>query len=384
MLIYLDNSATTKPYEQVIDKMMSGFENYGNPSSLHRMGLDAEKLMKASRLEIAKSLGSDENEIVFTGSGTEADSLGILGAANALKRRGNKIITTRIEHKAVLENCNFLEKSGFKVVYLDVDEYGLIDLDQLESELDDKTILVSVMLVNNEIGSIQPIRQVGKMKSKFEKILFHTDAVQAYGKIQIEPRICNLDMVSISGHKIHGPKGIGALDVKKGVRLEPVILGGAQERGLRSGTENIPAIMGFAEAAKINFAELDARYIKIKRLKDYLINGIRSEIDHIKINGPIDGTSSPYILNISFLGTKAEVLLHMLEDNGIFVSTGSACTSRKNTDSHVLKAMGLKDKEIQGALRFSFSEFNDEAELDFTIEKLAQAVKSMRKGFAKL
>ena len=384
MLIYLDNSATTKPYEQVIDKMMSGFENYGNPSSLHRMGLDAEKLMKASRLEIAKSLGSDENEIVFTGSGTEADSLGILGAANALKRRGNKIITTRIEHKAVLENCNFLEKSGFKVVYLDVDEYGLIDLDQLESELDDKTILVSVMLVNNEIGSIQPIRQVGKMKSKFEKILFHTDAVQAYGKIQIEPRICNLDMVSISGHKIHGPKGIGALYIKKGVRLEPVILGGAQERGLRSGTENIPAIMGFAEAAKINFAELDARYIKIKRLKDYLINGIRSEIDHIKINGPIDGTSSPYILNISFLGTKAEVLLHMLEDNGIFVSTGSACTSRKNTDSHVLKAMGLKDKEIQGALRFSFSEFNDEAELDFTIEKLAQAVKSMRKGFAKL
>ena len=384
MLVYLDNSATTKPYVQAIDKMLSGFENYGNPSSLHRMGLDAEKLMKASRSEIAKSLGSDENEIVFTGSGTEADSLGILGAANALKRRGNKIITTRIEHKAVLENCNYLEKIGFKVVYLDVDEYGLINIDQLESELDDKTILVSVMYVNNEIGSIQPIRQVGKMKSKFEKILFHSDAVQAYGKIPIEPRICNLDLVSISGHKIHGPKGIGGLYVKKGVRIDPVILGGDQERGLRSGTENVPAIMGFAEAARINFAELDSRYYKIKRLKDYLINGIRSEIDHVKINGPVDGTSSPYILNMSFLGTKAEVLLHMLEDNGIFVSTGSACTSRKNTDSHVLKALGLKDKEIQGALRFSFSEFNDETQLDFTIEKLAQAVKSMRSGFAKL
>ena len=383
MLVYLDNSATTKPYDKVIGKMISGLENYGNPSSMHRMGLDAEKLLKEARTEIATSLKSNDTEIVFTGSGTEADSLAILGSYNALKRRGNKIITSKIEHKAVLENCAYLEKMGMKVVYLDVDSEGKVNLDQLESELDEKTILISIMWVNNETGTIQPIKEIGNIKKKNTMVLFHSDAVQAYGKIQIDPKLAGLDLLSISAHKIHGPKGIGALYVKKGVRIEPVILGGAQERGLRSGTENIPAIMGFSEASKISRFEIQNRYKEISKLKTYMIEGIRSEIDHIKINGPIDESSSPYILNMSFLGTKGEVLLHMLEQDGIFVSTASACSSNRNTESHVLKAMKLKESEITGAIRFSFSEFNTENEIEYTIDKLKKAVGLMRKGLVK-
>jgi cysteine desulfurase len=383
MLVYLDNSATTKPYDKVIGKMISGLENYGNPSSMHRMGLDAEKLLKEARTEMATSLKSNDTEIIFTGSGTEADSLAILGSYNALKRRGNKIITSKIEHKAVLENCAYLEKMGMKVVYLDVDSNGKVNLDQLESELDEKTILISIMWVNNETGTIQPIKEIGNIKKKNEMLLFHSDAVQAYGKIQIDPKLAGLDLLSISAHKIHGPKGIGALYVKKGVRIEPVILGGAQERGLRSGTENIPAIMGFSEASKISRFEIQNRYMEISKLKTYMIEGIKSEIDHIKINGPIDESSSPYILNMSFLGTKGEVLLHMLEQDGIFVSTASACSSNRNTESHVLKAMNLKESEITGAIRFSFSEFNTENEIEYTIDKLKKSVLLMRKGLVK-
>lgn len=383
MLVYLDNSATTKPYDKVIGKMISGLETYGNPSSMHRMGLDAEKLLKDARSEIAISIKSNNTEIIFTGSGTEADSLAILGTHNALKRRGNKIITSKIEHKAVLENCAYLEKMGMKVVYLDVDSNGKVNLEQLESELDEKTILISIMWVNNETGTIQPIREIGNIKKKNDMLLFHSDAVQAYGKIQIDPKLVGLDLLSISAHKIHGPKGIGALYVKKGVRIEPVILGGAQERGLRSGTENIPAIMGFSEASKISREDIQNRYKQISYLKTYLIQGISSEIEHIKINGPIDQTSSPYILNVSFLGTKGEVLLHMLEQDGIFVSTASACSSNRNTESHVLKAMNLKEDEIKGAIRFSFSEFNTENEIDYTIDKLKKSVGLMRKGFVK-
>jgi cysteine desulfurase len=381
MQVYLDNSATTKPYDKVIGKMIAGLETYGNPSSLHRMGLDAERILKTARINIASSLKSEEGEIVFTGSGTEADSLGILGAANALKRRGNKVITTKIEHKAVLENCLYLEKMGLNVVYLDVNHNGQIYLSQLENELDEKTILVSVMWVNNETGAIQPISEIGKLKSKYDKVIFHSDGIQAYGKIPVDPIFSGVDLLSLSAHKIHGPKGIGALYIKKGTRIEPVILGGSQERGLRSGTENIPAIAGFAEACKINNYDFEGRFLKVERLKTLLIDGIRSEIDDIKINGVLGEASSPYILNVSFLGTKGEVLLHMLEQDGIYISTGSACNSKKNSQSHVLSAMKLKRDEINGAIRFSFSEFNNENEIEYTIEKLSKAVKAMRNGF---
>jgi cysteine desulfurase len=383
MLVYLDNSSTTKPYDQVIAKMVTGLETYGNPSSMHRMGLDAEKLLKEARAEIATSLKSNETEIIFTGSGTESDSLAILGSYNALKRRGNKIITSKIEHKAVLENCAYLERMGMKVVYLDVDSNGKVNLEQLESELDEKTILISIMWVNNETGTIQPIREIGNLKRKNEMLLFHSDAVQAYGKIQIEPKLAGLDLLSISAHKIHGPKGIGALYVRKGARIEPVILGGAQERGLRSGTENVPAIMGFSEASKISKSETQERYKKVSKLKNLLFEGISSEIDNFKINGSLGEDSSPYILNVSFLGTKGEVLLHMLEQDGIFVSTASACSSNRNTESHVLKAMKLKEDEMKGAIRFSFSEFNTENEMVYTIDKLKKSVNLMRKGLVK-
>ena len=380
MFVYLDNSATTKPYDEVITKMTEGLKTFGNPSSLHRLGLDAERLLKTSRRQIASSVNCEETEIVFTGSGTEADSLAILGTGYALKRRGNKIITSKIEHKAVLENFALLESQGFEVVYLDVDKQGIIDMAQLEAELNDKTILVSVMWVNNETGCIQPISQIGKLVHKFENTVFHSDGVQAFGKINIDPRLNEVDLLSISAHKIHGPKGVGALYIKKGIRLEPVILGGSQESGLRSGTENIPGILGFSEAAKLGFSSFDARFKKVKSLKEYFLDGIKAEINDILINSANIDFTSPYVLNVSFKGIKGEVLLHMLEQDEIFVSTGSACSSKKKIESHVLKAMGLRSHDIDGAIRFSFSEFNTIDEIDYTLDKLKNSIKRMRAG----
>lgn len=381
MFVYLDNSATTKPYDGVIAKMIQYMDtDYGNPSSLHRMGITAEKAVKEARKSVAVSLGAREEEVYFTSGGTEADNTAIFGAVQARKRRGNKIITSRIEHPAVLETCRKLEESGFRVEYIPVDQEGVIDMQALESALDDQTILITVMQVNNEVGSIQPISEIAEMKNRIggkrgTEVLLHTDAVQSYGKLPAF--LGGIDLLSVSGHKIHGPKGVGALYIRKDLSIQPYIFGGGQERGLRSGTENVPAIAGFGVAADLCRRDMSKRIESMKTVKNYLADGICSEIPDVRINGPAEG--SPAILNVSFLGIRGEVLLHTLEQSEIYVSTGSACSSNKKGQSHVLKAMGLSDKEIEGAIRFSFCGLNTVEEMDYVLDQLKKAVQKIRK-----
>lgn len=383
MFVYLDNSATTKPYAEVIAETVNFMETqYGNPSSLHRMGITAEKALKEARKAVAVSLGAKEEEIYFTSGGTESDNLALFGAAQARKRRGNKIITSQIEHPAVLESCKKLETMGFQIEYVPVDHTGTINIKALENSIDDQTILISIMQVNNEVGSIQPISEICEIKNRIGKklgseILLHCDAVQSYGKLPIEIKDNGIDLLSISGHKIHGPKGSGALYVRKGLNLQPHQYGGGQERGMRSGTENVPAIAGFGIAAGLSCKNLPKRVESINAAKKYLSDGIRSEIKDVRFNSLEEG--SPSILNVSFLNVRAEVLLHTLEQSEIYVSTGSACSSNKKGQSHVLKAIGLSDKEIEGAIRFSFCEFNTIEEMDYVLVQLKSAVQKFRK-----
>lgn len=375
MIVYLDNSSTTKPYKETVETVLFYMtEAYGNPSSLHGMGLNTEKALKKARADVAAGLGVSESEIYFTSGGTEADNMAIIKGAQSKKRAGNKIITTKIEHPAILEPCAYMAKQGFEVVYIDVDRNGRINMEQLKNEIDDNTIIISVMHVNNELGTVNPIEEISKIKSN---ALFHSDAVQSFGKVNINASNADIDMISVSGHKIHGPKGTGAIYIRKGVNISPFIMGGGQEKNLRSGTENVPAIAGFGTAAHISYTNMKSRTDNMKAARKHLLDGIKSNISDIKINSPDDGC--PSVLNISFLGTRGEVLLHMLEDEGIYVSTGSACSSNKNGQSHVLKAIGLTDKEIEGTLRFSFSEFNTVTEMDYVLEKLMVIVKRFRK-----
>ncbi|QOX63155.1 cysteine desulfurase [Anoxybacterium hadale] len=383
MFVYLDNSATTRPYREAMEETVKYMEtDYGNPSSLHRMGITAEKAIKESRRMVAASLGAKEEEILFTSGGTESDNIAIFGAVQARKRRGNTIITSQIEHPAVLESCKKLENMGFKVIYLPVDRQGRIDLNSLESALNDQTILMSIMQVNNETGAIQPIDKISKLKKAAEKrlgteILFHCDGVQSYGKLPIHVKDLGIDLFSVSGHKIHGPKGVGALYVRKDLNILPIIYGGGQERGLRSGTENVPAVAGFGKAATLSSANLDKRAKAMEAAKFRLKQGIQEEIPDVRFNSSEEGISS--ILNVSFLGVRGEVLLHTLEQSDIYVSTGSACSSKKKGQSHVLKAMGLSDREIEGAIRFSFNEFNTMEEMDYVLTELKNAVLKFRR-----
>ncbi|MDF2656159.1 MAG: cysteine desulfurase [Bacillota bacterium] len=383
MFVYLDNSATTRPYQEVIEETVKYMAaDYGNPSSLHRMGIKAEKAVKESRRVIAASLGAKEEEIFFTSGGTESDNIALFGAAQARKRRGDTIITSQIEHPAVLESCKKLEIMGFKVVYLPVDRLGRIDLSSLEKAMDDRTILISIMQVNNETGAIQPIQEIVRLKREAEKrlgneILVHCDGVQSYGKQQISVKDQGIDLFSVSGHKIHGPKGVGALYVRKDLNIHPTIHGGGQEKGLRSGTENVPAIAGFGKAAALGSADLENRIKAMEAAKFRLKQGIEKEIPNVRFNSSEEGTSS--ILNVSFLGVRGEVLLHTLEQSDIYVSTGSACSSKKKGQSHVLKAMGLTDGEIEGAIRFSFNEFNTIEEMDYVLSELKNAVLKFRR-----
>jgi cysteine desulfurase len=383
MFVYLDNSATTRPYQEVIEETVKYMAaDYGNPSSLHRMGIKAEKAVKESRRVIAASLGAKEEEIFFTSGGTESDNIALFGAAQARKRRGDTIITSQIEHPAVLESCKKLETMGFKVVYLPVDRLGRIDLSSLEKAMDDRTILISIMQVNNETGAIQPIQEIVRLKREAEKrlgneILVHCDGVQSYGKQQISVKDQGIDLFSVSGHKIHGPKGVGALYVRKDLNIHPTIHGGGQEKGLRSGTENVPAIAGFGKAAALGSADLENRIKAMEAAKFRLKQGIEKEIPNVRFNSSEEGTSS--ILNVSFLGVRGEVLLHTLEQSDIYVSTGSACSSKKKGQSHVLKAMGLTDGEIEGAIRFSFNEFNTIEEMDYVLSELKNAVLKFRR-----
>ncbi len=373
MFVYLDNSATTRQYDQVTAEMKQAMEElYGNPSSLHSLGLASEKRVRAARQQIAASLGAAEDEIVFTSCGTESDNTALYGIAHKRRREGKKIITSRVEHPAVLEACKVLEKEGFVIEYIDVDEKCRLNMEQLKSAIDDDTILISIMAVNNETGTIMPIKDIAREKGK---AVFHTDAVQGYGKIDLKNT--GADLISISGHKIHGPKGMGALYVKKGIQLPAYLVGGGQERHMRSGTENVPGIVGFDAASRIAVGNLESRVAKMTEVRNYLLKGIEDQIKDIKVNSPEDGAAS--VLNISFLGTRGEVLLHTLEQDQIFVSTGSACSSNKKGQSHVLAAMGLKPKEIEGAIRFSFSEMNTIEEMDYVLEKVKTAVQRFRR-----
>jgi cysteine desulfurase len=389
-MIYLDNSATTKQYDSVTEMMIEYMkEDFGNPSSLHRLGINAENGIKAARKSVASALGVKDEEIVFTSGGTEADNTALIGAAAARKRRGNKIITTVVEHPAVLETAKRLEGLGYNVEYIGVDSKGSVDLPALQEAINQDTILISVMGVNNEVGTIEPLREIIQFKNDYNKekgidILFHTDAVQAFGKIPISTY--GVDMMSVSGHKIHGPKGIGGLYIRKGLNIEPQLIGGGQEKHRRSGTENVPAIVGFGRAAKHANEHFEKRILAMSKARKYLLEGIKEEIKDIKINSVEQDTQNgesglccPSVLNISFLGTRGEVILHTLEQSDIYVSIGSACSSNKKGKSHVLKAMGLADKEIEGAIRFSFSEFNTIEEMDFVLETLKMAISKFRR-----
>lgn len=370
--VYLDNSATTKPFEDVVCAMEETLDFlYGNPSSLHTKGFESERVLKKSRKIIANSLGKKESTITFNSGGTEGDNNVLQCVARDRRRVGKTIITTEVEHPAILETCKFLEKEGFNIIKVSVDEYCNPNLDELQSYLSKDVILISAMAVNNEVGTIFPIKKINEIKGD---ALFHSDAVQAYGKLDMNG--FEGDFLTASGHKIHGPKGIGFLYKKSGVRLSPLIYGGNHESGYRSGTENVPGIVGMAKATELIVPNIQENYEKVKMLWRRLKKGVL-DIGDVIINSPDNCT--PYILNASFMGTRGEVILHRLESKGIFVSTGSACSSNKNSKSHVLKAMGKTDKEIEGAIRFSLSIQNTAEEIDAVLTVLEDAVKKFRK-----
>ena len=389
MLVYLDNSATTRQYDEVTELMSRAMrENFGNPSSLHSLGLKAEKEVKNARKILAQSLGAREEEVFFTSCGTESDNTVLMGAAQAKKRRGKKIIVSAVEHPAILEPAKKLESMGFEVAYIGVDKQCRLNMESLKNAVTDDTILISVMGVNNETGTIMPIEEIARFKEEYNRthgtdIWLHTDAVQAFGKIlvNLKKEYKGVDFLSASAHKIHGPKGMGLLYMKKGLNLVPFLLGGGQERHMRSGTENTPGIVGFGKAADLAMRDFDERIQRMSTARQRLLEQICAEIKDIRINSPEGEEACPSVLNLSFLGTRGEVLLHTLEQDGIFVSTGSACFSNHSSakGSHVLNAMGLTPKEIEGAIRFSFSEFNTEEEIDFTADKVKAAVARFRR-----
>lgn len=376
MEVYFDNSATTRPYDEVIDSIVYTMKNYyGNPSSAHKLGLMAEIKMNESRDIIGKTLNCTKDEIVFTSGGSESNNFLIRGFI----KEGNEVITTKIEHPSILNICKNLEETGIKVTYLDVDESGKVDLAQLEKSITKNTRIVSIMHVNNEIGVLQNIEEIGTLiKEKSSRIKLHVDAVQSYGKYKIDVQKAKIDLLSASGHKIHGPRGIGFAYIRRGLIPKPLIFGGGQEKNFRSGTENLAGMIGFAKAAEIIYKDNYNKFRKVVNLKEYFINKIE-EIENIKVNSPLREDFSPYVVSISFIGIRAEVLLHLLEEENIFVSMGSACHSKNTKDSHVLKAIGLKDNEIKGNIRFSFNEFNTKEEVDYTIDILNKSLKFLRR-----
>lgn len=374
-MIYFDNAATTVPYDEVIDEISSVMRNYfGNPSSAHKLGLIAERKLNEYRETLAKTINATKDEIIFTSGGSESNNFLIRGF---LKEKGH-IITSNIEHPSILNLCKELELEGYRVTYLKVNNEGIIDLEEFKEALSKDTILVTLMYINNEIGSIQPIKEVGNILKDYSKVKFHVDAIQAYGKIKIDVKGCNIDLMSCSGHKIHGPKGIGMAYMKKGLNPKPLIFGGAQEMGKRAGTENLASIGGFAKAANIINLNIKDNYEKVLKIKEAFIDGVK-DIEGVKINSKISEFSSPYILNLSFKGLRGEVFLHMLEEKEIYVSTGSACSSKDKKYSHVLKAIGLSNDEIEGTIRFSFNEFNTENEVNETLEAIKTSLKFLRR-----
>lgn len=378
--VYLDNSATTRAYYSVGDlvrKVMC--EDYGNPSSMHAKGVTAEHYIKEAKETLAKLMKVQDKEIFFTSGGTEGDNLALMGAARANRRRGNHLITSAIEHPAVINTMRHLEEEGYRVTFLPVDRYGRIRLDALKEALCEDTILVSVMYVNNEVGSVQPIAEAASIVKAYNKdILFHVDAVQGFGKYRIYPRKLNVDLCTISGHKIHGPKGIGALYVGSHVKIQPIVFGGEQQKNVRSGTENVPGIAGLGLAAKLIYQDLDEKVARMRELKAHFIEGVQ-EIQDITIHGLYDETSAPHIISVGFAGIRSEVLLHALEEKGIYVSSGSACASNHPQISGVLKGIGAGQEYLDATLRFSMSEFTTPEEIDYTLETLYNIVPVLRK-----
>lgn len=377
MNVYFDNSATTKPYDEVIEAVSKGMKEYfGNPSSLHKIGMNCEKRLNEAREYFASTIKCNKEEIYFTSGGSEGNNLILKG----LLKPGHHFITTAFEHHSIISTCKQLEEKGVKVTYLDVDSEGRISLEDLEEAITKDTVLVSIMQVNNEIGVIQDIEAIGKLiKERSSRAKFHVDAVQGYGKLLIDVNKSNVDFLTVASHKIHGPKGVGFIYIKKGIILNSLISGGSQEKGIRAGTENLPGIIGFEKAAQMTFEEMESRYDKVLELKKYFVERL-NEIKDIRINGEIDGFS-PYILNVSFLGVRAEVLLHLLEEQNIYVATGSACTSKSSAahGSYVIKSLGLSNKEVESAIRFSFSYENTKEEVDYTIDVLKKSLMFLRR-----
>ncbi|OXT06026.1 cysteine desulfurase NifS [Thermoanaerobacterium thermosaccharolyticum] len=374
--IYLDNAATTPMKPEVLNSMMPFFDNrFGNPSSLYSYGQEAKKAIEEARDRVAAAIGANADEIFFTSGGTESDNWALIGAAYALKNKGNHIITTSIEHHAVLHTCQYLEKQGFEITYLPVDEYGLVDPNDLKEAIKDNTILVSIMYANNEIGTIEPIEELAKVAHE-KGVLFHTDAVQAVGNVPIDLKKLDIDMLSISAHKIYGPKGVGALYIKKGVRIDSLIHGGAQERNRRAGTENVAGIVGFGTAIELITKNIDEHIKKLTRLRDKLIDGIL-KIPYTRLNGH-PNKRLPGNVNVSFEFVDGESLILSLDMEGICVSSGSACTAGSIDPSHVLLAIGLPEEIAHGSLRLTIGEENTEEEIDTVINKLPKIVDRLR------
>ena len=376
-MIYLDNAATTKTAKEAVEAMIPFLEeNYGNPSSIYGLGGKSKKALMIAREEIAKSIGAKPQEIYFTAGGSESDNWALIATAEAYEEKGKHIITSKIEHHAILHTCEYLQKRGFTVTYLDVDEDGIISLEELKRAICPDTILISIMAANNEIGTIQPIAEIGAI-AKEHKILFHTDAVQAYGHIPMNVEECNIDMLSASAHKINGPKGTGFLYIRQGVKSRSFIHGGAQERSRRAGTENVPAIAGFGAAVKKAFANMGSRTAKETELRDYLIERIGREVPHCKLNGHRE-KRLPNNVNFSFEFIEGESLLIMLDGKGICASSGSACTSGSLDPSHVLLAIGLPHEKAHGSLRLTLSEENTKEEMDYVVDCVKEIVAKLR------
>ncbi|OPY27023.1 MAG: putative cysteine desulfurase 2 [Methanocella sp. PtaU1.Bin125] len=375
--VYLDNSATSKVDDEVLDAMLPFFTGkYGNPSSLYALGRESREAIEVARQQVASAIGASPAEIIFTSGGTEADNIAIVGSALAGKKKGNHIITSSIEHPAVLETCRYLEKEGFKVTYLPVTPEGIVRVDELAAAITKETILITVMQVNNEIGSIQPIAEIGRI-AKEKGIRFHTDAVQAMGKVRVNVNDLGVDLLSLSGHKIHGPKGVGALYLRKGTPVRSLVHGGGHERGIRSGTENVPGIAGMGKACEVMTRDFERNVAHMTRLRDRLMDGLL-KIEHSRLNGPRGAQRSPNNVNVSYSFVEGESMVLLLDMAGIEVSTGSACSSTKLEPSHVLLSCGLPAEEAHGSLRMTNSKYSTEEEIDYVIETLPGIVARLR------
>ncbi len=382
MEVYLDNSATTRTFPEVAELMSKIMcEDYGNPSSMHNKGVQAERYVRYGRETLAKILKVNEKEIYFTSGGTESDNLALIGCAMANYRAGKHLITTKIEHPAILQTMHYLEDQGFEVTYLSVDGKGQISLQELQNAMRKDTILVSMMHTNNEIGAVEPIAEAGRLiKSMNPSTLFHVDAVQGFGKYRIYPKRMGIDLLSVSGHKIHGPKGVGFLYIGEKVKIHNIIYGGGQQKNLRSGTENVPGIAGMAKAAEMLYNHLEEDAERLYSLKNYFCEGLR-KIPDIRINNPEGMEGAPHIVSLSVKGVRSEVLLHALEDRGIYVSAGSACSSNKphTAGSATMKAIKLPEELLDSTLRFSMSVYTTREELDYTLQVMYDIIPMLRK-----